>query len=241
MILRAEHVKVRYRNGAIGVSDVSLTLDSGQIIVLAGPNGAGKTTSVRALSGFLKAEGARVVAGNVTLFGRDVTNLEPWRTAKLGLSLIPERRKIFPNMSVRENLSALGTRPGRARRKELLATVFGLFPTLADRQHELAGRLSGGQQQMLAIGRSLLSEARILILDEMTLGLHHSLHEPLFDAARQLAHTGTGVIIVDERTTSGLAMADYCYLLEAGRVISEGRPAEVAEDALRAANPKEDR
>src|ERR1700680_4163388 len=111
MILRAEHLKVRYRNGALGVTDFSFSLDSGQIIVIGGPNGAGKTTSVRAISGFLKTEGAKVVGGSVTLFGTDATNIEPWRTTLLGVSFIPERRKIFPNMSVRENLNALGSRP----------------------------------------------------------------------------------------------------------------------------------
>jgi branched-chain amino acid transport system ATP-binding protein len=234
MILRAEHLKVRYRNGALGVVDVSFSLDAGQIIVIAGPNGAGKTTSVRAISGFLKSEGAKVIGGSVTLFGTDATNVEPWRTTRSGVAFIPERRKIFPSMSVRENLNALGSRPSRARRKEISERIFDLFPVLATRQHQLAGRLSGGQQQMLAIARSLLTEARILIVDEMTLGLHHSLHDPLFEAVQQLASAGTGVVIVDEGTTKCLALAHYCYLLEAGRLIGEGEPSKFTGGALAA-------
>jgi branched-chain amino acid transport system ATP-binding protein len=222
MMLQAENLQVRYRNGALGVIDVSFSVDEGQLVVISGPNGAGKTTSVRAVSGFLRSEGARVVKGQVTLFGRESTNLEPWQTTAMGVAFVPERRKVFRNMTVKENLDAIGTRPSRARRKEITERIHALFPGLASRLNEAAGRLSGGQQQMLAIARSLLCEARILIVDEATLGLHHSLHEPLFDALGLVASSGTGVIVVDEKTTKGLFRADHYYVLEAGRVDHEG-------------------
>jgi branched-chain amino acid transport system ATP-binding protein len=218
MILQADNLQVRYRNGALGIVDVSFSLDEGQLVVLTGPNGAGKTTSVRAVSGFLKTEGARVVQGSVKLFGRTTTNLEPWQTTALGVAFVPERRKIFANLTVRENLDAIQVRPAKARRKELLMEVYDLFPMLAERRDEAAGRLSGGQQQMLAIARSLLCEAKVLIVDEVTLGLHHSLHEPLFGVLKRVATTGTGVIVVDERTTRDFLTADAYYVLDAGKV-----------------------
>ncbi len=222
MILQADNLQVRYRNGALGIIDVSFCVDEGQVVVISGPNGAGKTTSVRAVSGFLGSEGARVVKGRVALFGRESTNLEPWQTTAMGVAFVPERRKVFPNMTVKENLDAIGSRPSRTRRQAITEQIHSLFPVLASRQNEAAGQLSGGQQQMLAIARSLLCEARILIVDEVTLGLHHSLHRPLFDALSQVASTGTGVIVVDEGTTNGLSKADHYYVLEAGRVDDDG-------------------
>jgi branched-chain amino acid transport system ATP-binding protein len=224
VILSAENLKVRYRNGALGVFDVGLEVDAGQVVLIFGPNGAGKTTTVRAVSGFLKTEGARVVDGKITLFGEDTTHSEPQRTARLGLAFVSERRKIFPNMSVADNLNALGRRPPRQQRQEIYERVYGLFPTLAVNQRQLAGRLSGGQQQMLAIARGLVSQARLVVIDEMTLGLHHSVHGALFGVMKTIAATGAGVLIVDESARRALDIADYCYLLGGGRVRMAGPP-----------------
>jgi branched-chain amino acid transport system ATP-binding protein len=224
MILSAENLKVRYRNGALGIADVSIEVDAGQVIVLFGPNGAGKTTTVRAVSGFLRAEGAKVVSGRVTLHEQDITNWEPHRTTRRGVTFVPERRKIFPNMSVAENLAVLGRRPPRLSRTQIYGRIYDLFPVLGSRQRELAGRLSGGQQQMLAIARSLVCDTRLLIIDEMTLGLHHSVHEPLFDFVRSVAADGAGVILVDESASKALDIADYCYLLGGGTVRMSGAP-----------------
>jgi branched-chain amino acid transport system ATP-binding protein len=224
MILSAKGLQVRYRNGALGITDVSIEVAEGQVVALFGPNGAGKTTSVRAVSGFLRTEGARVTKGQVQALGTDVTNAEPHQTARLGVALVPERRKVFPNLTVAENFAALGRLPSRAHRKQSLDRVLELFPALADRRKELAGRLSGGQQQMLAIGRALLCEPKLLILDEMTLGLHHSMQPPLFNAVRRVAAEGTAVLIVDESTGFALEVASYCYLLSQGRVQDQGPP-----------------
>ena len=221
MILDAQSLRVRYRNGALGALDVSFKVDRGQVVALFGPNGAGKTTSMRAISGFLKTEGAKVVGGRVELFGNDLTNSEPHRMTRHGVAFVPERRKVFPNLSVMENLTALGHRPESA----FYDRIFTLFPMLATARKLAAGRLSGGQRQMLAIARALLSEPKLLIVDEMTLGLHHSMHAPLFDAVSEVASEGTAVILVDESTGFALQAADYCYLLSGGRVRDEG-PAE---------------
>jgi branched-chain amino acid transport system ATP-binding protein len=221
MILSARNLKVRYRNGALGILDVSLELDRGEVIVLFGPNGAGKTTTVRAISGFMHSEGARIVSGTVELFGADTTNTDPRVSTKAGVSFTPERKKVFASMSIKDNLDAIGNRAPRARRGDLLDKVFTLFPVLAERQRSLAGYLSGGQQQMLAIARALMCEAKLIIIDEMTLGLHQSVYTPLFDIVKAIAADGTGVILVDE-SAHALDVADRCYVLNGGRVRMSG-------------------
>ncbi len=221
-LLSAHNVRVRYRNGALGVLDVSVDVRAEQVVALFGANGAGKTTTVRAMSGFLRGEGARVIDGTVTFAGVDVTNAEPYAIARLGLAFVPERRKIFPTLTVRENLTALGWLPPRSQRAAALDRVYELFPVVAQRGKELAGRLSGGQQQMVALARALLNNPKLLIVDEMTLGLHHSMHGPLFAAVRDIATHGTGVIVVDESTGYALQVTDYCYLVRGGRMADEG-------------------
>ncbi|WP_280217300.1 ABC transporter ATP-binding protein [Nocardia neocaledoniensis] len=231
-MLEATNLKVRYRNGALGVLDITARVAPGQVVALFGPNGAGKTTAVRAVTGFLGTEGARVIAGKVTLDGRDITNVEPSRICRMGVSLVPERQKIFPAMSVRENLNALGRRPARSHRKQVQERVFALFPMLAERLGEPAGQLSGGQQQMLAIARTLMTEPRVLIVDEMTQGLHHSMQPVLFDAIRDIAASGTSVVLVDESTGFALQVADYCYLIGGGAVRDHGPAARFEDNAL---------
>jgi len=222
LLLEVEGLRVRYRSGAIGIADVSLRVGHGQVVALFGPNGAGKTSTVRGVSGFLRTEGARVAHGSVTFDGQDVTNAEPHRQAKLGVAFVPERNKVFPTLTVAENLAALGVLPSPARRQELQELVYTLFPVLAIRRRELAGRLSGGQRQMLALARAIFSDPKLLIVDEMTLGLHHSMHPVLYDAVRAIAKTGASLLLVDESTGFALEVADYCYLLSAGLVVDEG-------------------
>jgi branched-chain amino acid transport system ATP-binding protein len=154
-----------------------------------------------------------------------MTGAEPHKTARQGVAFVPERRKVFSSLTVAENLDALGSRPPRARRNEVYDFIYTLFPILGERRRQLAGRLSGGQQQMLAIGRALMCEPKLLIVDEMTLGLHHSMHAPLFDAVKYIAANGTAVLVVDESTGFALEVSDYCYLIGSGRVRDEG-PAE---------------
>lgn len=227
----AEGIQVRY-GAAIGVQDVSYSVGSGQVVAILGPTGAGKTTSIRALGGFLSTEGARVTQGRVQVAGTEVTNAEPHKVSRLGVSLVPERKKIFPNMSVGENLGCLGNKLSKRRKSEILDRAYELFPSIAGREREAAGRLSGGQQQMLAIARGLLSEPKLLVMDEMTLGLHHSLHQPLLDAVAQIVSDGTSVLIVDENVDFAVGVADYCYLLVNGRVAVEGPAAKFKDREL---------
>ena len=225
-LLILDDLHVRYGNGALGVSGVSMTVRQGQVVVLWGPNGAGKTTTVRAVSGFFRAEGARVIRGSIQFDGRLVTNHEPHEATQRGITLVPERQKIFPSLTVTENLEVSGRRQPQKRRRELQAEVFEQFPALARNRTAVAGRLSGGQQQMLAIARSLIHDARLLIIDEITLGLHASVHESLFEIVRSIAANGRTLIIVDEGTEHALQVADRCYVLEGGLVRAAGRPEE---------------
>jgi branched-chain amino acid transport system ATP-binding protein len=222
--LEASGLRVRYKNGALGVLDVALRVPAGQVVAMFGPNGAGKTTSVRACSGFLRIEGASVVAGRVHVDGRDLTGAEPHAFCRRGVFCIPERRKIFTQLTVGDNLSAVRFLPPRAERAAVHERIFALFPSLGEMLHRQAGRLSGGQQQMLAIARALVCQPRYLIIDEMSLGLHVSLIRPLFEAIRSVADSGTAVLVVDESTDVALDVADYCYVLRSGHVVDEGPP-----------------
>ncbi|HEV7713430.1 MAG TPA: ATP-binding cassette domain-containing protein [Asanoa sp.] len=222
-LLAVADLTVRYRNGALGVQGVSFEVRKSQIVAILGAAGAGKTTTVRGISGFLRSEGARVIKGDVTFDGKNITNQEPHKVCRLGLFAVPERRKIFPNLSVQENLEALGKGMVTGdRRAEVERLIFDLFPVLGQVRRQLAGRLSGGQQQMLAIGRALMVDPKLLIIDEMTLGLHPSLHEPLFEAVQRIAATGSAVLLVDESTGNTLEVAQHCVLLKAGQVWAAG-------------------
>ena len=222
MLVTAEHLKVRYRNGALGVTDVSLRVAAGSVVALFGANGAGKTTTVRSIGGFLRTEGTRIVEGRVLFDGIDITHREPHAIANLGIATVVERRKIFPNLTVMENLLALG--PGRLGRdrQDRLDRVFALFPILKEKRRDAAGRLSGGQQQMLALGRGLMGKPRFLMIDEVTLGLHPSVHPVLYGTIRAIADEGAAVLVVDESAAAALDVADYCYLIQGGRLRKEG-------------------
>jgi len=224
MALELHSLRVRYPNGALGVLDISLRVETGQITALFGPNGAGKTTTTRAIGGFLRSEGAKIIAGDIVLNGRVISGMEPHRVAALGVAVVPERHKVFANLSVTENLGALGNRMPRTARRDLLAQVVELFPILHERRHQAAGRLSGGERQMLAIGRALLLDPTLLVIDEMTLGLHHSLQPSLYATVQRIAAQGTSVLVVDESNTFALDVADHCYRIEAGSIVADGPP-----------------
>jgi len=229
------NLRVRYRDGAIGVHDISINVGQGQVVALIGPNGAGKTTTVRAITGFLYGEGTRIIGGTVSVMGQNVSGWEPHRISRLGVAVVPERFKVFGNMTVAEHLKAVRPAPRRVSRKDDLDRALTLFPALAPRMKQHAGTLSGGEQQMLAICSALLTEPRVLLVDEMTLGLHPSLHAPLFSAIEAIAKTGTAILIVDESVNLSLHMANYCYLLSNGLVRAHGDAAKFGQDEMLAA------
>ncbi len=208
---------------------VSLSVEPGEIITLIGANGAGKTTLLNTISGLVPA-----ASGEVTFDGRPITRLAPERIVGLGLSHVPERRQVFGSLTVLENL-ILGayTRLRRGERGGLagdLERVFTLFPVLRERQRQLAGTLSGGEQQMLAVGRGLMARPRLMLLDEPSLGLAPLLVQEIFRVLGELRAAGTTILLVEQNARAALRIADRAYVLETGHVVMQGPAASLAAD-----------
>ena len=220
-LLRVENLVVRY--GDIrAVKGISFHVGRGEILALVGANGAGKTTTLRAISGMLPHE------GEVSLDGHNLGGLTPDRIVRLGLSHVPEGRGIFSNLTVMENLQ-LGAwiRRDKSARARDLAMVMDIFPRLQERSTQLAGTLSGGEQQMLAVGRALMSEAKILILDEPSMGLAPKLVQEIFSVIRQLNEKGTTILLVEQNANMALRLAHRACLLETGNLVLEGPASEL--------------
>ena len=222
-LLRVEGLHVRY--GAIhALRGVDLEVHGGEIVTLIGSNGAGKSTLLRALSGLVRAS-----AGRVLLEGTDITTSRPESIVALGCSHVPEGRRIFANLSVLENLQ-MGAYPRRSGEAEGLARVLGLFPHLQDRLQQPGGTLSGGEQQMLAIGRALMAEPILLLLDEPSLGLAPLLVQQIFAIIREINAQGTTIVLVEQNARQALRLAHRAYVLETGELALQGPAAELARD-----------
>ncbi|AFE09227.1 ABC transporter ATP-binding protein [Corallococcus sp. CA054B] len=216
-LLSVEGIQVRY--GAIqALRGVSLTVGKGEMVALIGANGAGKTSTLRAVSGMLKP-----TAGRITLAGKDITGLKAHQLVPRGMAHAPEGRGIFPNLTVTENLE-LGAylRKDTAQVRLDMDKGFSLFPVLRERQKQLAGTLSGGEQQMLAIARALLSKPQLLLLDEPSLGLAPQVTETIFRTLREVNATGVSVLLVEQNAHLALNAAHYGYVLETGEVVMAG-------------------
>jgi branched-chain amino acid transport system ATP-binding protein len=199
---------------------VSLHLGAGELLCVVGPNGAGKTTLINAIAGMLRAR-----AGTIVFDGRDITALPPHRFCEAGIALVPEGRRLFTGMSVRENLELGSYLPAaRRQRQASLAAVLDLFPVLREKLPSAAGELSGGQQQMVAIGRALMARPRLLLLDEPSLGLSPLITSEVFAAIRRINAEGTAVLLVEQNVALAMAMASRAYVLEEGRIVAEGVP-----------------
>jgi branched-chain amino acid transport system ATP-binding protein len=206
---------------------VQLTLRPSELVVLLGANGAGKSTLMRALGGMLRpAAGSRV-----TLYGRDLLALPPHRLVDAGLALVPEGRGVFVELTVQDNLR-LGALPARARANERrnLERVLGLFPRLAERMKQAVGTMSGGEQQMVALGRALMSEPRLLLLDEPTLGLSPLMAHELFEAVKRVRSLGVGILLAEQNAHASLAIADRGYVLSTGRLAGQGTAQALRDD-----------
>ena len=224
-MLDCRGVSVRYgRHQAI--DDVAIHVAPGEIVVILGANGAGKTTLLNAIAGLVPA------SGEVTLDGGSLRGLPPHLIVEAGLALVPEGRRIFGDLTVHENL-VLGAYAKRARRseREHLDRALALFPKLAERGRQVARTMSGGEQQMVAIARAMMSSPTILMLDEPSLGLSPLLCSELFKALAQVRKTGAGILLVEQNARQALAIADRGYLLENGRIVGEGPAASLAQDA----------
>jgi branched-chain amino acid transport system ATP-binding protein len=218
-VLRIRSLSVSY-GGLRALSDVSVEIARGQFVAVVGPNGAGKSTLFKAISGTVTP-----TAGEISYNGRDLTAVPPAERAQLGLAHVPEGRQVFASMTVAENLDmGAYTKNGRARKAELLPMILELFPVLAERRNQLAGTLSGGEQQMLAIGRGLASAPELLMLDEPSMGLAPAVVDAIFDRIRDIhrAH-GLTILLVEQRVVEAVEACDYGYVLETGRVALHGR------------------
>jgi branched-chain amino acid transport system ATP-binding protein len=224
-MLEVRNLTVRY--GAItALSGVSLSVGQGEIVTLLGANGAGKSTLVQAVSGLLKPTG-----GSVAYAGQDVTGIKASRLSRRGLILVPEGRRVFANLSVTENLVLGGY--FRPQDRELAADmdrVWATFPRLAERRRQKAGTLSGGEQQMLALGRALMGKPRLLMMDEPSLGLAPLLVAEVFRIIAQIRAQGVTVLLIEQNAAAALAIADRGYVMELGRVMFSGGGRELAAD-----------
>jgi branched-chain amino acid transport system ATP-binding protein len=204
---------------------VSLDIAAGEVVTLLGRNGMGKTTTVLSLMGVVRPKG-----GSVTMLGRTISGLPSYRVAKAGLGLVPEGRQVFPNLTVRENLVATAANRGGAGPAWTLERVFGLFPGLQERQRHYGNQLSGGEQQMLAIGRALMTNPKLLILDEATEGLAPLVRADIYRSIERLKAEGLSILVIDKDVRALTRIADRHYVLEKGRVVWSGSSAELGEN-----------
>jgi branched-chain amino acid transport system ATP-binding protein len=202
---------------------VSLAIAPGEMVTLMGRNGMGKTTTVRSIMGLTPAR-----SGSIRFADRDIRMLPAYRVAKLGLALVPEGRQIFPNLTVRENLVATAANRLGAGDPWTLAKVHALFPRLAERGQNMGGQLSGGEQQMLAIGRALMTNPRLLILDEATEGLAPLIRVEIWQCLAQLKSAGLAILVIDKNVDALTRIADRHYFIERGRIVWSGSSAELA-------------
>jgi branched-chain amino acid transport system ATP-binding protein len=225
-MLEVEHLQIAHGD-AVAVWDVSLSVRPRELVTVVGPNGAGKTTLINAIAGLLP-----IRAGTVRLDGADLAPVPAHELCRHGLALVPEGRRLFGAMSVEENLEiGCFARAARRFREESFERVYAIFPLLRERRRQLAGALSGGQQQMLAIGRALMARPRLLLLDEPSLGLAPSIADQVFEVIAGIHAEGVAVLLVEQNIAQALAVAARAYILEQGRIVAEGAPAALAQDA----------
>lgn len=225
-MLEVDGVSVHY--GKIqALDEVTVSVETGEHVAVLGPNGAGKTSLIRAVIGL-----ESISAGDITFDGESLEGMEPWSRARKGIGLIPEGGRLFPNASVRQNLRVGAyLEPEDTVVRERMSDVFEMFPRLSERQRQLAGTLSGGEQQMLAIGRAMMIDPEIILVDEITMGLMPKLVERAFEVLADLNDRGIAVLQVEQNVHKTLDVADRVYVLENGRVSAEGTPDELSEAA----------
>lgn len=222
-MLEIKNLNVHY--GVIhALKNISLTVNEGEIVTLIGANGAGKTTTLRTISGLNKA-----TSGEILLEGKDITNLSASQRVEMKISQVPEGRRIFPAMSVLENLE-LGAflRKDKKEIKNDIEHIYELFPILGDRKKQMAGTLSGGEQQMLAMGRALMSKPKILLLDEPSMGLAPLLVREIFEIIKNINKTGTTVLLVEQNARMALSIAHRAYVIETGTIVISGTGEELS-------------
>jgi branched-chain amino acid transport system ATP-binding protein len=224
VLLEIRQLEVVYNRVATAIQGVSLDVPEGEIVALVGTNGAGKTTTLRAISGFLPSEDVAITDGTISLRGDRINGRMPHQLAKAGVILVPERDKVFSTLSVQENLAFAAREDGALT----IEGIHGYFPRLRERSTQLAGYLSGGEKQMLAIGMALLCRPKLLLIDELSLGLAPIAIKELMERLRQISRElGLTVLLVEQNAKAALAIADHGYVMESGRVVFSGKATEL--------------
>jgi branched-chain amino acid transport system ATP-binding protein len=223
-MLQLNNIQVIYSDVILVLKGLSLQVSAGQIVALLGANGAGKTTTLKAISGLLKTEGGQVTDGSIEFEGRRVDGLDPEAICRLGLVQVMEGRKVLESLTVEENLRIGGyTRRDADGARQDMQLIYEYFPRLVERRHQLAGYLSGGEQQMLVIGRALMAKPRLLLLDEPSLGLAPLLVREIFEIIQKInRERGTTFLLVEQNAQIALGIAHYGYIMESGRIVFDG-------------------
>lgn len=222
MMLKVDNINVYY--GSIhAIRDVSIEVNEGEVVALIGANGAGKSTTLKTISGLLRSK-----TGHIEFMGEDISKTDAYKLVSKGLAHVPEGRRIFLQMTVRENLE-MGAYTRDDDITQDLENVYNLFPRLRERKSQIAGTLSGGEQQMLAMGRAIMSRPKLLILDEPSMGLAPILVQQIFDIIKQLHQQGTTILLVEQNAEMALAVADRAYVLESGTISLSGTGRELAQ------------
>jgi len=225
VLLQVSEVDIFY-GGIQALWNVSLQVRSGEIVALIGANGSGKSTLLDAISGLIRPAG-----GSIEFEGQSITRLDPYKIVSLGISQVPEGRRIFPELSVRDNL-LMGSynRAARSQREKNLEMVHELFPVLKERKKQTAKTLSGGQQQMLALGRGLMSSPKLMLIDEMSLGLAPIVINEVYRALREMRERGITILFVEQNVRRSLDEADRAYIMEAGHIVLAGKSQDLCEE-----------
>ena len=224
-MLKVENLTVKY-GGITAVDGISLNIQQGETVAMIGANGAGKSTTLHAISGLQK-----ISSGSIWFDGKDITKVQPHKIVEMGLVQVPEGRQIFTKLSVEENLRmGAYTMKDSQRQKENRERAMELFPILRERAHQAAGTLSGGEQQMLAIARALMSSPRMLLLDEPSMGLSPIMTQQVFSVLQQLKQEGITIFLIEQNAYDALEISDRAYILETGRISLEGRSSDLITD-----------
>ena len=230
-MLEVANLEVVYNEVILVLRGLSIEVPDGQIVALLGANGAGKTTTTRAITGLLDVHEGKITKGTVTLAGERIDDLEPSQIVRSGITQVMEGRRVFAELTVDENLVTGGiTNTDRTSITEAHDRVMTMFPVLADRRTATAGYLSGGEQQMLAIGRALMSNPKLLILDEPSLGLAPKLVAQIRDTIVEINRSGTSVLLIEQNANMALSIADYGYIMETGKIVMDGEAAKLLKD-----------
>lgn len=231
-MLNVSNLEVVYNDVVLVLRGISLSVPDGKIVALLGANGAGKTTTMRAITGLLDVHEGDITKGQIFFADEDITNKDPSHIVRRGISQVMEGRRIFAEMSVDENLRAGGfINTNRKRVDEAHDRVMALFPLLAERRKSVAGYMSGGEQQMLAIGRALMQDPKLLILDEPSLGLAPKLVQQIRDIIVEINQQGTAVLLIEQNANMALSIAHHGYVMETGKMVMDGSPNKLLKDA----------